>query len=45
VTGQELQLVDRNALVGEARQCLVSQVVPVKVDLPKCVAFQSPLAA
>jgi hypothetical protein len=45
VTGQELQLVDRNALVSEARQCLVSQVVPVKVDLPKRFAFESPHAA
>jgi hypothetical protein len=44
VTGQELQLVDRNALVSEAQQCLVSQVVPVKIHLPKRFAFQSPLA-
>jgi len=43
VTGEHLQFVHRNSLVGEARQRLVSQVVPVQVDLPKRLSFESPL--
>jgi hypothetical protein len=44
VTGEHLQFVHRNSLVGETRQRLVSQVVPVQVDLPKRLSFESPLS-
>jgi hypothetical protein len=33
VSGQQLQLVDRYAIVRQPRQHLVSQIVPVEVDL------------
>ena len=43
VTCQHLEFVHWNAIVGETRQGLVAQVVPVQVDPPKCLRLQSPL--